>query len=139
MNAVDTNVLVYFVDADEPAKQAKAVELMDRLDASKAQTVLPWQVAVEFLSCLRRWENAGRIVRNQTSRHLKQMESTFSFVFPSQITLAASLDLSSRYSLSHWDSMLIAACIEAGIQTLYSEDFDSGMTYDSVRVENPFV
>ena len=31
MNAVDTNVLVYLVDADEPAKQAQARELMDRL------------------------------------------------------------------------------------------------------------
>ena len=31
MNAVDTNVYVYALDADEPAKQAKAVELFDRL------------------------------------------------------------------------------------------------------------
>lgn len=31
MNAVDTNVLVYFVDRDEPTKRAKAVELLDRL------------------------------------------------------------------------------------------------------------
>jgi len=26
MNAVDTNVLVYFVDSDEPAKRAKAID-----------------------------------------------------------------------------------------------------------------
>ena len=28
MNAVDTNVLVYFVDRDEPTKRAKAIELL---------------------------------------------------------------------------------------------------------------
>ena len=31
MNAVDTNVLVYFVDNDEPAKRAEAVRLLDDL------------------------------------------------------------------------------------------------------------
>jgi predicted nucleic acid-binding protein len=46
--------------------------------------------------------------------------------------------LSSRYSLSHWDSLLLAACEDAGVDTLYSEDLDDGMTYDAVTVVNPF-
>ena len=61
MNAVDTNVLVYLVDADEPAKQAQARELMDRLAIDESDTVLLWQAAVEFLACLRRWESRGKI------------------------------------------------------------------------------
>ncbi len=44
----------------------------------------------------------------------------------------------SRLSLSHWDSMLLAACIEAGVDTLYSEDLDAGTTYNTVTVINPF-
>ena len=48
------------------------------------------------------------------------------------------LDLSFRYSLSHWDSLLLAACVDAGVDTLYSEDLDAGMTYDTVTVVNPF-
>ncbi|MEZ6082293.1 MAG: hypothetical protein R3C56_43440 [Pirellulaceae bacterium] len=99
---------------------------------------MPWQVGGEFLCCLRRWENAGRIKRNDTQRHLSQLESMFTFVFPAQTILASSLQLSSRYQLSHWDSMLLAACIDAGIDTLYSEDLSAGMTYDSVTVINPF-
>ena len=35
--------------------------------------------------------------------------------------------------------MLLAACVEAGIDTLYSEDLASGTTYDTVKVINPFV
>ena len=93
---------------------------------------------MEFLSVLRRWETERRIVRDQTVRHLQTMESMFSFVLPTQSLFSASLDLSSRYSLSHWDSLLIAACIEAGIDTLYSEDLDDGMTYDGLTVINPF-
>ena len=41
-------------------------------------------------------------------------------------------------SLSHWDSLLLAACLEAGVETLYSEDLQDGANYDSVRVVNPF-
>jgi len=37
MNTVDTNVLVYFVDRDEPAKRAKAVALLDRLGERSPQ------------------------------------------------------------------------------------------------------
>ncbi len=138
MNAVDTNVLAYFVDADEPIKQAKAIALLDKLALDPAPTVLPWQVAVEFLSFLRRRQNSGRITAADTQRNFAQMEAMFSIVFPSQPVLAASLDLSVRYSLSHWDSLLLAACNVAGIATLYSEDLSDGVTYGRVTVVNPF-
>ena len=60
-------------------------------------------------------------------------------ILPTPDVLDKSLDLSSRYSLSHWDSMLLAACIEAGVDTLYTEDLGAGVTYDSVTIVNPFV
>ena len=49
-----------------------------------------------------------------------------------------STELRSRFSLSHWDSMLLAACKEAGVTTLYSEDLDTGTDYNGLRVVNPF-
>ena len=139
MNAVDTNVLVYYVDADEPAKRPKAIELLERLGKAPDETLLLWQVAGEFLNCLRRWENEGRTTRQDTLEYLNAVEPMFRCVLPAQGVLRKSLDLSSRYSLSHWDSMLIAACIGAGVRTLYSEDLGDGVTYDSVTVINPFV
>lgn len=44
---IDTNVLFYSLDADEVAKQPKAIALTGRLTES-ADTVLPWKVACEF-------------------------------------------------------------------------------------------
>lgn len=35
--------------------------------------------------------------------------------------------------------MLLAACKEAGVTTLYSEDMDSGTDYDGLTILNPFV
>jgi predicted nucleic acid-binding protein len=138
MNAVDTNVFVYFVDRDEPLKRAKAVELLDRLAKEDVETVLLWQVAAEFLNCLRRWENEERINRQEVLGNFYRLEASFRCVPPAQATLRKSLDLSSRYSLSHWDAMLLAACIDAGVRTLYSEDLSPGTQYESVTVVNPF-
>jgi predicted nucleic acid-binding protein len=138
MNAIDTNVLVYFVDDHEPAKQAQAAKLLEWLSNAATETALLWQVAAEFLSCLRRWESEGRIDRTAIREHVECLEATFSCVVPSCSLLLRSLDLSSRYSLSHWDSLLLAACFDAGIDMLYSEDLQDGMTYDTVKVVNPF-
>lgn len=58
---------------------------------------------------------------------------------PNLSAIQVSIDISRRHSLSHWDSMLLAAYMEAGIDTLYSEDLSHNVVYDSVRVVNPFL
>ena len=115
MNAVDTNVFVYALDADEPEKQQQAIDLIDRLCEESSETILLWQVAGEFLSCLRRWESAGVVSSTETESHLEQLLQTFPLAIPTTATLQRSIDLNRRFSLSHWDSMLIAACQEAKV------------------------
>ena len=137
MNAVDTNVLVYAIDSSEPSKQAQAIDLLNELIPSSTSLLL-WQVAGEYLSCLRRFAAAGRFPQSDIEADVLDLLSMFPLVLPSEGVIRRSLSLMSRYSLSHWDSMLIAACIEAGIDTLYSEDLDAGMKYDSVSTINPF-
>ncbi len=39
---------------------------------------------------------------------------------------------------SHGDSMLVAACAEAGVTTLFTEDMDSPRKIDTVELVNPF-
>ena len=94
---------------------------------------------MEFLACLRRWENTGRTVRADTEEYLGQFLEPHPTIFPTTSLLRHSLELSSRHSLSHWDSLLIAACIDAGINRLYSEDMGDGMAYDSVLIVNPLI
>lgn len=138
MNAVDTNVFVYALDVDEPAKHAKAQELLDRLVQQQADTMLLWQVAAELLSCLRRWESAGQIAVADVEEDFGDVFGMFPLHIPSARVFQISFDLRSRYSLSHWDSMLLAACKEAGVTTLYSEDMDPGTDYDGLTIVNPF-
>jgi predicted nucleic acid-binding protein len=60
-------------------------------------------------------------------------------IVPSPKVLELSTRLSQRYSLSHWDSLLVAAAIETGVDTLYTEDLQAGAQYETVKVINPFI
>jgi len=137
MNAVDTNVFVYALDADEPIKQAKAQDLFGRLALASDATVLPWQVAAELLSNLRKRETAGRITASEVESHFRDFVAMFPLVVPKAEVFTTYFELHSRYSLSHWDALLLAACKEAGVTTVYSEDLDPGTNYDGLIVVNP--
>jgi predicted nucleic acid-binding protein len=138
MNAVDTNVYVYALDGDEPVKQAKALELFDRLVLQSTDTLLIWQVACEFLSQLRRWESKGKLTPEEVQETFRRFSAMFPLRTPGAGIFQSSFDLCSRFSLSHWDSILLAACKEAAVTTLYSEDMDSGTDYDGLTIVNPF-
>ena len=138
MNAVDTNVFIYALDDNEPVKQAQARELLDHLVSDSSATQLLWQVAGEILSCLRKWEAAKRISRDDVEAHFKDVLAMFPLCAPSTNVFRLYFELRSRFSLSHWDSMLLAACQEAGATTLYSEDMGAGTNYGGVSVVNPF-
>ena len=62
----------------------------------------------------------------------------FRLVQPQGSVLDHALDVSEKYSLSHWDSMLVAACIDAGVDTLYTEDMGAPRQIETVRLINPF-
>lgn len=139
MNAVDTNIFIYSLDESEPDKKAKAQSLIARLVRPPVETVLLWQVAGELLSCLRRWESDGRITNSDVESHFRDAFSLFPLKLPTAKTIEIAFGLHSRFSLSHWDSMLLAACEEAGVTTLFSEDMDPGTDYEGLTVVNPFV
>ncbi|MEO5344322.1 MAG: nucleic-acid-binding protein, partial [Gammaproteobacteria bacterium SHHR-1] len=49
------------------------------------------------------------------------------------------LDIASRYSLSHYDSLILAAALEAGCSVVYSEDMQHGQQINNrLTIINPF-
>ncbi len=137
MNAVDTNVLLYAIDEDEPAKRRQARDFLRQLGHTD-EPLLMWQVLGEFMAGLRRWEHQRGYDSRRTRRYFQLITSRMGIEYPSLAAAEKSFQLRERYSLSHWDSMLLAACAIAGVDTLYTEDMDDGMTYGTVKVVNPF-
>lgn len=57
---------------------------------------------------------------------------------PTPGVLERSIDLTTAHTLSHWDAMLVAACLEAGVDTLYTEDMGAPRMIESLKLINPF-
>jgi predicted nucleic acid-binding protein len=138
MNGVDTNVFIYRLDRNDPVKQAKARDLLRQLASNAEPTVVPWQVLGEVVRQLRYWQDQSQLTRGALLRYVAAFRRLFPVAMPTVSVLDRALELTGKYSLSHWDSMLLGACLEAGIDTLYTENMGAPTTYDGVRLVNPF-
>jgi predicted nucleic acid-binding protein len=138
MIAIDTNVLVYCVDPRDPTKRQKARDLINALTGSSA-VLLPWQVLVEYVNQLRHLHRLGIISEADRDLAIRSSQVLFPVVCPAFRVMIRTLDLLRRHSLSYFDALLLGACIDAGIHTLYTEDMGAPVQYDSVQLINPFV
>ena len=54
-------------------------------------------------------------------------------------THEAALRIAARYGYQIYDSLILAAALEAGCTVLYSEDMQDGKKIDSLTIRNPFL
>lgn len=139
MNAVDTNVFIYSLDHPEPAKKAKAEQLFQHLLTTNQRPCLLWQVLSELINQLRRWKDQGMLTEVEFDQHVQLFRTRFPLTLPTPAVIDHALDLAKRYSLSHWDSMILGACKEAGVTTLYTEDMGAPTTIDGIQLVNPLL
>lgn len=133
MNAVDTNVLIYACDKTEPRKQKIAEEIL----RESAGGVLPWQVACEFIAAARKLEEQG-FTRQRAWARLSELLEAFKLVLPSCGILEDAQVLHVEQQWSFWDAMIVAACLEAGVNRLYSEDIPGRSPPPGLEIVNPF-
>ena len=133
MNAVDTNILFYAHDQRYPKKQRVASELISTIPDG----ALVWQVACEYLWASRKLEPFGYSFADATE-DIRSLRLVWSTVLPEWTTLDRMERLKQEYSLSFWDRLLIATCLEAGVRRLYSEDFSGYIRIESLDIVNPF-
>ncbi len=134
MNAVDTNVLIYVHDNRELTKQSIARNLVDGL----SDGVLLWQVACEYLAAARKLKPQG-YTREDSLRDIDDLRHIWRTALPSWSVFDRSNELMASQSLSTWDALLIAACIEVGVETLFTEDFGGRDAIDGLKIVNPFL
>ena len=138
MNAVDTNVLIYSVDRNDPVKQIKAQQLLQQFRVGVEPTFLLWQVLGETAQQFRRWEDQRRLTHAEFVQHVRSFRYLFPLVLPTADVFDHALDLSERYSLSHWDSMVLGACQAVGVTSFYTEDMGAPRVIDGIQLVNPF-
>jgi predicted nucleic acid-binding protein len=125
----DTNIIVYaFLDV---AKRERALELI------ASGGIISAQVLNEFTNVARRkrqrdWADIERAVSVLRTRFPDIMPLTAD-------THAAGLDLARDHGLAFYDALIVAAAIEAGCDTLFSEDMQHSRVIGGLTIVNPFL
>jgi predicted nucleic acid-binding protein len=132
---VDTNVFLYALDAADSGKQATAVAWLERLwkEATGRTSV---QVLSEFYvnATQKRRFDLGPDDAWTRVRLLHAWRP-----LPVDIELLESgRALQSRFALSWWDSLIVAAAQAQDCAVLLTEDLQEGARYDDLVVRNPF-
>lgn len=136
MNAarfLDTNILVYAYDLDARAKRAVALHLLEQGWSALGATAISVQVLQELHVNLEK-----RGVSREESAQIIRDFSPWPVVDDTLELLHAALDEQTRWKLSLWDALILAAARASGAAELVSEDFNHGQDYGGVRAVNPF-
>jgi len=129
MTAVDTNILLYVHDSRDLRKRAAAAALVSSL----VDGVLLWQVACEYLANFRKvGHDPGR-----AWGYIRELRRAWGLAVPGWDVVDRAEALLESHSLSFWDALLIAACLEAGVKRLYSEDFSGYTRVNGLEIMNP--
>lgn len=130
---LDTNILVYAYDLDEPRKRAIAMELVKRGWAVPGDTSISVQVLQELVNNLTK-KGLSRAQAAQIARDF----SSWPIVDNTAALFLSALAIQTRWRLSIWDASILAAARASGATELLTEDLNHGQVYDGVRVVNPF-
>lgn len=132
---VDTNIVVYALTDLDPHKQAIAQRLLaTRGEGGQAKPSLSTQVLAETFSVLTRkqhWAAADALAAVTLLKQLRVVALT-----PENQIEALRLAVEQR--LSSWEAMIVQAALQAGCDTLLSEDLQSGRRFGALEVLNPF-
>lgn len=126
---LDTNILVYAQETGAKAEISR--ELID-----KGGTI-----SVQVLNEL------ANVLRNKQGRSwgdielvLNDVDNALDPALPlTAATHRAALALARDHGLSFYDALIVASAIEAGCDTLFTEDMQNGRNIGGLAIVNPFV
>jgi predicted nucleic acid-binding protein len=130
---VDSNILLYRHDADQPQKQAHAQALLAALWKSRRGRVST-QVLSEFYAVATR--KLG-VTRDAARREIRQLHS-WKPTPPTTELYERAWEVEDRFGLSWWDALIVAAAQQARCQYLLTEDLQDAQNLGGLLVANPF-
>ena len=132
---LDTNVFVYLFDEADAGKQRQAEILVNSVLVSRTGCI-SFQVVQETLNVLiRKMETPIDRIRVLLDDILIPLWQ----VNPTAALYQDAISLQGRYGFSFYDSLVVAAALEAGCTRLYSEDLQHGQQIQRLTILNPFI
>jgi len=134
---LDSNVFLYVFDRQDPRKRAIAKALI-RDALQRGDATISHQVVQETLNVL-----TGKLKAaagpDEARRFLHAVMVPFWRVMPSLELFQRGIAVQERYGFHFYDSLIVAAALEAGCSRLLSEDLQHGQRIETLTVENPFL
>ncbi len=133
---LDTNIFIYSFDRNT-AKARRAAELI-REGITTRKGIVSYQVVQEFFNvALRRLQPP--LTAAEAEQYLTTVFRPMLSIHSSPALFAEALQLSHRYRINWYDSIIIAAALESQCSTLLTEDLNHGQRFGHVQVQNPFL
>lgn len=129
---IDTNVLVYLFDTDDPVKKAIAEQVFRESKAIRLST----QVLQEFYVTVTR--KLGRPLLPHHALEAVQYFQTYPVATISSALVTRSIQRSIEAQLSLWDSLIVETALAERADRLVTEDLQDGWTLGTMRIWNPF-
>ena len=134
---IDTNVFIYQLERLDARKATIADQLIQQ-GIESGTACISFQVVQECLNISVRKAEVP-LTDNEMRRYLDDTLAPLYRVEPSQRLYHISLDVSSRYGFSFYDSLIVAAALEPGCKRLYTEDMQHGQQIQQLVIHNPFL
>lgn len=130
---VDTNIL-YYANTDSPdPRHALARDLLLPLWSEPGRAAISVQVLQELhVNLIRK----GRLDPSESWARVS-IYLAWKVIDNDRLLLASAFDVQTRWKLSYWDSLIVAAAQRSGAPLLWSEDLAHGMHCDDVQIFNP--
>ena len=132
----DTNILVYCMDAGDPARQTKAIERFAQA-CEQDTVVLSAQVLQEFYAITTR-KLQPALSPAQAQAQVERLAS-FEVVGSSATSVLEATRLAQRHQLQWWDALILEAALRAQADVLVTEDGQHGQRFGKLTLENPFL
>jgi predicted nucleic acid-binding protein len=126
----DTNVILYAFRQEDKRSQVAETLL------AAGGGVLSVQVLNEFVAVARR-------KLDRSWEEIRHALDILRVLCPEPVPLTVetherAVQIAERYGYSIFDSLIVAAAINAGASTLYTEDMRDGQAIDGLTIRNPF-
>jgi predicted nucleic acid-binding protein len=132
----DSNVLIYLFDQNDASRRALAEGLVRQALATDS-AVISHQVVQETLHVITRKIHPA-LTAAEAKRALTTILAPLWRVKADVATYARALALQDSHRFSFYDSLIVAAALEAGCQRLLTDDLQHGQRIEGLLIENPF-
>ncbi len=133
---IDTNLLIYAHDKNEPVKRLRAIEVLKLLHEN-GRGRLSVQCLSEFFSSTARRKNPILTV-DEAARQIELLVQSWTVLELTSFIILEALRGVKTYQIAYWDAQIWATARLNQIPVIFSEDFNTGSVLEGVRFINPF-